>query len=93
MSSNSTKPGEIDIRSIAPHKNAAAARAAEERAALGKIDGRTLRRTGRDTVLSVKTTKDIISTIQGLAQAEGTSMVDIVERGVELVRKQVRGVK
>ena len=78
---------------IAVHKNAAEARAAEERASLGKIDGRTLRRTGRDTVLSVKTTKDIISTIQRLAQAEGTSMVYITERGVVLVDKQVRGMK
>lgn len=93
MSSASTKDmGEIDVTTLKPSSR----RAHEERAelearGLSKVDGRTLRRRGRTVTFSTKTTPDTIKAIQRIAMAENLTMVEVLERAIEIYAKSLRG--
>ena len=95
-SSSTKKPdaGELDISRLAPtSRRAHEEREEAERDALKRTDGRTLRRKGRTETLSTKTTPETIQAIQRIATAEGMTMVEVVEKAVEVLDRHLRGNK
>ena len=87
--------GEIDVTRLQPQSRRGAAHIEREQAeqeALKRTDGRTLRRKGRTATLSTKTKHDTIETIQRIAKVEGLTMVEVIEKAVELYDRKLRGV-
>lgn len=95
MTSASTKPvGEIDMATLRPtSRKAHDERADLEAKALGKVDGRTLRRRGRTETFSTKTTREIIETVQRIAQAEGVPMVEVFEEAIKAYDRALKGTR
>lgn len=89
--------GEIDISALKPGgRSSGSAHLEREQAetqALTRIDGRTLRRKSRNVTLSTKTKAETMQTIQRIAASEGMSMVDVIEKAVELFDRQLKGLK
>ncbi len=95
MTSASTKDaGEIDMNALRPtSRKAHEAREDAENAALGKVDGRTLRRRGRTETFSTKTTRDVIEMVQRIARAENMTMVEVFEAAMKAYDHRLRGNK
>ena len=70
-------------------------RKAAEKPVLSPTDGRRLRRTGRDIAVNFKVTPDFKQQLYALAAAEGTSMVEILERALEAYARsrETKGVR
>jgi hypothetical protein len=58
-----------------------------------RVDGRTLRRKSRNVTLSTKTKEETMQTIQRIAAAESMTMVEVIEKAVELFDRHLRGLK
>lgn len=93
MNSASTKDmGEIDVSTLKPNsRKAHEERADLEAKAMNKVDGRTLRRRGRTETFSTKTTRDVIETVQRIAQAEGVPMVEVFEAAIKAYDRALKG--
>lgn len=92
-----TKPagGEIDVSKLSPpaRRDTTAVREHDEAMAFQKIDGRTLRRVGRTEFISYKTFPEVKATMTRIAQAEGVSLIEVIEKGIELYDQLLKGKK
>lgn len=62
-------------------------RKAAEKPVLSATDGRRLRRTGRDVAVNYKVTPEFKQKLYAFAEAEGVSMVEILERALEVYER------
>jgi hypothetical protein len=87
--------GEIDVARLKPQSRGQAhvEREMAEADALKRTDGRTLRRRGRTATLSTKTTPECVEMIHRIVKAEGMTMVEVIEKAVEMLDRHLRGVK
>jgi hypothetical protein len=64
-----------------------------ERAGMSRIDGRSLRRTGRTETLSFKVKPETVSLVQKIAAVEQITMVEALERALEHYDRMMKGQK
>ena len=96
MAANITKgkdEGEIDVGTLKPpaRRDSTAAREHNEAAAFKKTDGRELRRKGRTELISWRIYPQTRQTMERIAKAEGITLIEVLERGIDLLDKQLRG--
>ena len=77
------KSGENRTRSVDEHVKA-------ERAELKKIDGRTLRKTGRTDQLNVRVAAETKAEIQALANAHDWLIGEVIEKAVAALKREMR---
>ncbi len=94
------KPHETQGNITAPEEAPAAARPAEPPAVppslppvpdAGKMDGRSLRATGRTSAISTRITKRHKALIYNLAKKHNLMIAEIIERGAEALQNQMEG--
>jgi hypothetical protein len=98
MSADSTKRadvGEIDLSKHRPvaRRDKTAVREQDEANAFVKPDGRHRRRKSRTALISFRIHPRVHEKMQRIATAEGCSYVEVVERGIELLDKMMKGEK
>jgi hypothetical protein len=94
----STKPeaGEIDLDHHRPsaRRDATTARERDEAAAFQKTDFRKApRRKNRTELLAVRITPEKRAVLERIALAEGKSLTEIIEQGIDLLDRTMRGEK
>ena len=87
--------GEIDASKLAPpsRRDATAAREREEALGFQKVDGRSLRRVGRTEPINYKTFPEVRRTMEAIAMAEGITLIEVIEKGIELYDQLLKGQK
>lgn len=63
----------------------------KERAGMGKVDGRTLRKTGRSEQMMLRTTPAVRKDVERLAAANGWSFSETMERAIEALKREMKG--
>jgi hypothetical protein len=92
MNTAESTKGEIDVSTLGPQsRQAHREREQAQQQALKRPDGRHLRRKGRTANLSFKVKPETVSLIQRLSQVEGISMVETLERALDLLDKTLKG--
>jgi hypothetical protein len=93
MNSAASTKGEIDLAKITPQsrRDAHIEREQAEQAALQRKDGRRLRHKGRTANLSFKVKPETVELVQRISQVEGMSMVETLERALDLLDKTLKG--
>ena len=94
MTSDSTNAGgALSLRDLQPQsrKDADTEREAAERLGVVKLDGRKRRKLGRTEPISVRTFPEIKNLINAMAEAEGKSYVEIIEKAIRELDKAMKG--
>lgn len=72
-------------------RGTAKSRGVKEKNRTGKVDGRTLRRTGRSEQIIVRTTPEYRKLLESIATAEGIGFNETVERALLALERELKG--
>ena len=74
-----------------PPRGTAQTREIKEKDGTGKIDGRTLRKTGRSTQIIFRTSPAYRTKLEKLATAQGFSFAETLERALDAYERELKG--